>query len=162
MQLDELLNDIHYEAGYNAHRGTSFVAEQRAKMTTEQTQTYKSNLSDIEIGDFVVVVLVGWDSKNDYDLRKVDRVTKTQIVVGDKKFNRNGYEVGVASSWRSDYIYAPLHQYDDDRTWLVIAESDMAKRAEKARRTELTKVISDRLGSASIEMLERVVDLLNT
>lgn len=35
MQLDELLNDIHYEAGYNAHRGTSFVPEQRAKQ--EQT-----------------------------------------------------------------------------------------------------------------------------
>lgn len=35
MQLDELLNDIPYEAGYNAHRGTSFVPEQRAKQ--EQT-----------------------------------------------------------------------------------------------------------------------------
>lgn len=35
MQLEDLLNDIPYDAGYNAHRGTSFVAEQRAKQ--EQT-----------------------------------------------------------------------------------------------------------------------------
>lgn len=31
MKLDDLLNDIPYDAGYNAHRGTSFVPEQRAK-----------------------------------------------------------------------------------------------------------------------------------
>lgn len=35
MDLQELINDIPYEAGYNAHRGTSFVPEQRAKQ--EQT-----------------------------------------------------------------------------------------------------------------------------
>jgi hypothetical protein len=44
---------------------------------------------------------------------------------------------------------------------LEVAEADMAKRAEKAKRTELTKTINDKLGSASIDTLQKVVELLN-
>lgn len=129
-------------------------------MTTEQTQTYKSNLADIEAGDFVVVFIAGWRSENDYDLRKVDRVTKTQIVVGNKKFRRNGSKVG-ASGFCRDYIYAPLYMFHGDSTALVIAEANMAKRAERARRSELTKSINDKLGNATLETLERVAEILS-
>lgn len=89
----------------------------------------------------------------------MDRTTKTQIVVGDKKFNRRGNEVG-ASSWRDDYIYAPLDQYTEGRTWLDIAQADMAKRAGKAMRDKLTALINDKLATAPIETLEEVAKIL--
>jgi hypothetical protein len=127
---------------------------------TAQTETnYKSTLAEIEAGDFVVVHNSGYGGG--YTLKSVDRATKTQITVGNTKFNRNGNEIGGGARWHKDYIHAPLQKYYEDRTMLEVAEADMAKRAEKAKRTELTKTINDKLGSASIDTLQKVVELLN-
>lgn len=125
----------------------------------QATQTYKSTLADIEAGDMVVIHENGWNSG--YSLRKVDRVTKTQIVVGNKKFNRNGNQIDSGSKWHKDYIQAPQYKLYGQRTMLEMAEADTADRIEKAKRTELTKTINDSLGSASIETLERIVEILS-
>lgn len=123
-----------------------------------EAHNYKATLDEIEAGDIVVAYENGWNAG--YRLVKVDRVTKTQITIGSKKFNHRGSEIGSGSKWRRDYIHAPLDTQFSGRTMLEVAEADQAERIEKARRTELTKSINEKLGSASIEALEKIAELL--
>lgn len=119
---------------------------------------YKSTLDEIEAGDFVVLYESGFH--DGYRLVTVDRATKTQITIGRKRFSRSGNEIGSSSKWYKDYIHAPLHKLYDNRTMIEVAEADKAERIEKARRTELTKIINEKLVSASSETLEKIAALL--
>jgi len=35
---------------------------------------------------------------------KIDRVTKTQIIIGKTKYNKNGYQIGSYNTWDREYI----------------------------------------------------------
>jgi hypothetical protein len=35
---------------------------------------------------------------------KIDRVTKTQIIIGNTKYNKNGYQIGSRDKWNSTCI----------------------------------------------------------
>ena len=64
-----------------------------------------SKFENLKAGDEVVVPSTGWS--NEEYIRKVDRITKTQIVIGDSKFRiTNGYEVG-ASGYHNRIIRIP-------------------------------------------------------
>jgi len=59
-----------------------------------------SEFQDLKVGDKVVLVSRGL-GKDKYLLKQVDRVTKTQIVIGNSKYNRvNGFEAGSNSRYR--------------------------------------------------------------
>lgn len=64
--------------------------------------------NDIKVGDKVVVES-GFSNK--HVLKKVDRVTKTQVIVGSTKFRKdNGREISNHSSWYRDYIHYPTEE----------------------------------------------------
>jgi hypothetical protein len=65
-----------------------------------------SEFQDLKAGDEVVLVSRGL-GKDKYLLKQVDRVTKTQIVIGNSKYNRvNGFEAG-SNSWYRDSLKMP-------------------------------------------------------
>ena len=60
---------------------------------------------DVKTGDKVVISSSGFGGTK-YTLKTVDRVTKTQIVVGNRKFNRITHiQIGGNSSWYKDHLY---------------------------------------------------------
>jgi hypothetical protein len=57
----------------------------------------KHSLETVKAGD---VLLISGHFKSDDRLEKVDRVTKTQVVIGNTKFRMvDGYAIGYAGSW---------------------------------------------------------------
>jgi hypothetical protein len=65
-----------------------------------------SEFQDLKVGDKVVLVSRGL-GKDKYLLKQVDRVTKTQIVIGNSKYNRvSGFEVG-SNGWYCDCLKMP-------------------------------------------------------
>jgi hypothetical protein len=57
----------------------------------------KHSLETVKAGD---VLLISGHFQSDDRLEKVDRVTKTQVVIGNTKFRMvNGYAIGYAGSW---------------------------------------------------------------
>ena len=61
-----------------------------------------NEFQDLKAGDEVVLVSRGL-GRNKYHLKKIDRATKTQIVIGNTKFRRNdGRE--IADGWYRDSI----------------------------------------------------------
>lgn len=65
-----------------------------------------SEFQDLKVGDKVVLVSRGL-GKDKYLLKQVDRVTKTQIVIGNSKYSRvNGFEIGY-SGWYRDSLQMP-------------------------------------------------------
>lgn len=101
----------------------------------------KDWLSSLEPGSSVLVTNTWLSPK----IEKVSRVTKTMIVVGHSRFNReSGSEVGSINRWHSSSIQ-PVTE----------AHLDAQKRAT------LRSVISEKLNGASSEVLEQVNALLS-
>jgi hypothetical protein len=62
-------------------------------------------MMDVKAGDKVVISSFGFGSTK-YVLKTVNRTTRTQIIVGNQRFDRNtGVQIGGASSWRKDRLY---------------------------------------------------------
>lgn len=62
-------------------------------------------LKDLQAGDEVIV-----DSLYDRTIAKVDRVTKTQIVIGTERFRKqSGWSVG-GNIWHRKSIYVPTEE----------------------------------------------------
>lgn len=71
----------------------------------------KTSLSEVNAGDFVVLDRDSW-SGGEAVLAKVERVTKSMVVVDGEKFRRgSGRRVGDANDWMAQRIYA-LSQTD--------------------------------------------------
>lgn len=123
------------------------------------TQNYKSSLNDIVAGDWVVMYSSGTYGRGP-TLVQVTRSTKTQLIVGsgfdEKKFNRNGREVGKSGSWHACTIDAPLEtKYDG--THLELARRSM----EKERVSNMRKAIKAKVdGDVPTATLEEVAKLL--
>lgn len=117
---------------------------------------YKSSLVDIVAGDWVVLC----DAYGRHSLVKVTRSTKTQLIVGsganEKKFNRNGREVGKRDQWRFCNIDAPLEtKYGG--TPLEVAQ----RPTEKERVNNMRKAIKAKVnGDVPTATLEEVAKLL--
>lgn len=78
-------------------------------------------LKDVKVGDEVVLQLSRGMGKSDYIFAKVERLTKTLIVVGGKRFRK---DTGIQ--------YAAIEQWKGfDRVHLVTDE--MRKRVEKTK-----------------------------
>lgn len=70
-----------------------------------EENNYKDSLDDIEAGDTVVMQ----NSYGGWSKHTVDRVTKTQIIVGTTKFRRDdGFEVTGIRVNRKDRIFPPI------------------------------------------------------
>ena len=142
------------------------------QVTIQPFRKMKSILSEIVAGD---TVIVGYYARNGdgvrYELRKVDRVTATQIVLelpvgGDTRYRKsNGEQVGAASNvWAHlPWIMAPLQPVDrlDTRTCLQMMEEVMAVVSVKARQAALHKAICIKLSAdLPVSTLEALAAIL--
>lgn len=75
----------------------------------ETTPTYKKSLAEAEAGDVVVLRFGSAVLGPQYQLRKVERITTTQVVVDGCRFRKSdGREIG--STYHPNRIYAPLEE----------------------------------------------------
>ena len=58
------------------------------------------SLEHLKAGD-TVYVNSRWHGISFY---KIDRVTKTQIIIGNTKYNKNGYQIGSHDTWNYTWI----------------------------------------------------------
>lgn len=135
-------------------------------IVSEQTETkpeYKATLAEIEAGDMVVVnrrYVGNWT----YELRKVSRITPTQIVIGGIRFQRkNGKEIGDRTHY-AERVYAPLSSYAAGQTYLDIAMSSMAKAEEERAKRPYTRFLlglrSSQLDGIALDSIRQAAKLL--
>ena len=58
------------------------------------------SLEHLKAGD-TVYINSRWHGISFY---KIDRVTKTQIIIGNTKYNKNGYQIGSRGAWNFTWI----------------------------------------------------------
>lgn len=104
-----------------------------------------NELENVNVGDFVV--LIG-SYAHDECLRKVERVTKSQIIVGKRRFwKKNGRIVG-AGDWCYAYI-RPTTENDIERIKKINQKNELL--------AFIRKVDSDNL---SLESLQSICDIV--
>ncbi len=62
----------------------------------------------------------------------IDRVTKTQIIIGKTKYNKSGYQIGNSSAWNREYI--------QEVTPEIIAKYNIQKLQSKLQNMSKVKV----------------------
>jgi hypothetical protein len=104
-------------------------------------------LEDVKVGDEVFASYGGGWSRQ-LTLRKVERVTPTQIVVSGTRYRRKDGRVVGASTWT--------------REWLQEATPELKAevREEHRRRDVLAKINGVRWGDVHVDTLEHVWDLV--
>lgn len=101
-------------------------------------------LKDLKEGDVVMISASNWHPEK---LAKIDRITKTQIVVGELKFNKNtGYMVGT-DVWNRRYLYIPN-------------EEDIKRITTSKRRFDLLNYVKNNIESCSVGQLEEIYGIM--
>lgn len=97
-----------------------------------ETTEYKASLDDIVAGD--IVVQRDRSDCSPLSFVKVDRVTKTQIIIGTWRYRKkNGKEIG-GTIWHRSWIYAPLATGYAKMTY-----AEQAREAQAEHKAEMAK-----------------------
>lgn len=102
------------------------------------------SLEELQVGD-VVFVSSTWHKR----LSKVERVTKTQIIVDNSKYRRdNGWQIG-SDRWNTSYLHVPTEQ-------------QIAEIREEAYRKKLLYTVRDfDFRKLPTDKLKQVYDIIN-
>lgn len=105
---------------------------------------------NIKPGDSVVVISNGWGGSK-YNIKEVERVTKTRAIVGGQKFRlSDGRKVGD-SGWFSSRIDEVNDHY--------LALIDEQREEEEHKR--LFRFVQENASKLRVEQLRLVVDMIN-
>jgi len=114
----------------------------------------KDSLEQIQQGDKVIL-----SSRHGYSIKVVDRVTSTQIIIGDTKYRKNGSEI-TANSWASTSIHAPLAKHVmSDQTWLDCYEQQQQKIKDE-KEGLISKINTFDLTKVSNQKLNQILEVL--
>lgn len=103
----------------------------------------KDSLEQIQVNDFVIV-----SGKNDLLLKKVTKVTNTQIHIGDTKYRKDGSEIN-SDKWHSTRIYAPNQKR-------YVHSSSTALEEYKTQKDELQKEKAELISEIKAFDLEKL------
>lgn len=101
------------------------------------------SLDHLKAGDKVYIN----NRYNGITIHTIDRVTKTQIIIGNTKYNKNGSQIGAYSRWSREYIY--------EITPDIIAEYNIQKLQKK-----LLKINTIKINKENYSQIKKLTDEL--
>ena len=114
----------------------------------------KDSLDQIQQSDKVIL-----SSRYGYSIKTVDRVTPTQIIIGDTKYRKNGSEIN-SDRWQSTSIHAPLAKpVMSDQTWLDCYEQQQQKIKDE-KEALISKINTFDLSKVSNQKLNQILSVL--
>lgn len=104
-----------------------------------------NSLEDIKAGDWVAL-------EGKIKVR-VDRVTKTQIIIGNDRFNKNtGYQIGSYDKWNRHPWISRLTPEIEQKIAAYALKKEKYKLVEKIKSADLMKI--------SLENLKKIIELI--
>lgn len=120
--------------------------------------SYKSTLAEVEVGDTIIIV------RNSMKTAVVTKVTKTQISVGDSRFQRDGGRLVGADKGDVTRAHAPLEIYwkTDEGSETYYDKMCANRRAAAIARSAAIEEITQKLSGMSNSHLEYITDFIRT
>ena len=110
------------------------------------------SLDEVKAGDWLLLSTGSYSHRNAAKIVQVDRVTKTQIIIGTTRYSRNdGYEVG-GSKWLTARVHVATERL------VLEVKIEQAKRELRAMAERVTVATGILTGNASVtaKTLEQV------
>lgn len=114
----------------------------------------KDNLQEIEEGDLVILL-----ANSALSLKKVVKVTSTQIHLENRKYRKDGSEI-TPEKWCSTIIFAPMSKPKySDKAWFE-SYNEQQQKLKLEKKTLISEINAVDLTKLPISSLKEVLKLL--
>lgn len=120
-----------------------------------ENKKLKSSLEEIAVDDYIIYSA---SKSNGYELKKVTKVTKTQIHVNNRKFRKSGTEI-THEIWHKDNIFAPLDRSYSGEYYVDIYRKQRLQVTEQ-RKIAIESIKNTDFTKVSLATMQKVIELL--